>query len=78
MKIMRFRKRAGRLWKSEWRWKEKKIEKIGEYKYLGYVLQRDEGQEANIRKRIKRAATTMRQVWRIGTRRYGKNWGRRI
>jgi len=43
---MRFRKGRGRRKKKKWRWKEKVIEEMREFKYLGYILQRNEGQEA--------------------------------
>lgn len=45
-KIMRFRKGGGRMTKRVWRWKEKKLEEVKEYTYLGYTLQRNGGQEA--------------------------------
>lgn len=77
-KIMRFRKRGGRMRKIDCRWKEKKIEEVKEYKYLGYVVQRNEGQEAQVEDRVKRAAAIMRQVWRIDKRRFREDWGRRI
>lgn len=32
-KIMRFRKGGGRIEKRDWRWKEKKLEEVKEYKY---------------------------------------------
>lgn len=46
--------------------------------YLGYVLQKNGGQEAYIKGRIRRAAVVMGQVWGIGKRRFRKDWGRRI
>lgn len=48
--------------KREWRWKGKRIEKVREYSYLKYVMQRNGGQEAHIRERVKRATMAMRQV----------------
>jgi hypothetical protein len=42
------------------------------------MLQRNGGQEAHVRERIKKAAAVMKQVWGIGKRRYGNDWGRRI
>lgn len=50
-KVMRFRKGGGKRKKTNWWWKGRKIEKIKEFKYLGYNLQRNGGQEANIRER---------------------------
>jgi hypothetical protein len=77
-KIMRFRKGGGRLGKREWRWKGKRIEEVKEFTYLGYRLQRNGGQEAQVKERIKKAAMVMAEVWGIGKRRFGKDWTRRI
>lgn len=55
-KIIRFRKRGGRESKRSWRWKGKKIEKVREFNYLGYVMQKNDGQEAQIRKSLKRCS----------------------
>lgn len=44
-KTMRFRKGGGRMDK----WKGKVIEEVKEYKYLGYVLQRNGKQKASKR-----------------------------
>lgn len=60
-----------------WRWKRNEIEVVKEYKYLGYTLQANGGQEAHMKGRMKKAAM-MGQVWKIGKRRYGKDWSRRI
>lgn len=62
-KIMRFRKRGGRMEKSNWKWKGNTIEEVKEFKYLGYILERNGGQEAHIRDRIKKATTIMGQIW---------------
>lgn len=77
-KMMRFRKGKGRIRKRDWRWKGKSIEKVKEFRYLGYTFQRNGGQELHIRERIKKAAAVMGQVWGIGKRRYGKDWGKRL
>lgn len=61
-----------------WRWKGKKIEKVREYRYLGYKLQRNGSQEGQVRERVEKAASVMGQVWGIGKRRFGKDWGRKI
>ncbi|XP_071582157.1 uncharacterized protein [Temnothorax nylanderi] len=44
----------------------------------GYTLQRNGGQEAHVKERVRKAAVVMGQVWEIGKRRFGKDWGRRI
>lgn len=61
-KIMRFRKGGGRLSKREWRWKGRKIEEVKKFTYLGYRLQRNGGQEAQVRERIKKAAMIVAEV----------------
>ncbi|XP_067217103.1 LINE-1 retrotransposable element ORF2 protein [Linepithema humile] len=77
-KIMRFRKGGGRWRKKVWRWKGKIIEEVKEFRYLGYIIQRNGGQGAQIRERVRKATTVMGQVWGIGKRRFGKDWGRRL
>lgn len=64
--------------KKKWKWKGKTIEEVKEFKYLGYVLQRNGGQEAHIKDRVKRAAAAMGQIWGIGKRRFGREWGKRL
>lgn len=77
-KVMRFRKGGGR-WKSvDWGWKNEKLEEVKEFKYLGYVVKRNGGQEAHVRERVKKAREAMRQVWGIGKRRFSEDWGRRM
>ncbi|XP_039312991.1 uncharacterized protein LOC120359478 [Solenopsis invicta] len=77
-KVLRFREGGGRMSKAEWRWKGKRIEEVKEYKYLGYMFQRNGGQEAQIRDRVAKAAAVKGQVWGIGKRRFGRDWKRRV
>lgn len=35
--------------KARWFWKERVIEEVGEFKYLGYKFQRNGGQEAQVK-----------------------------
>ncbi|XP_067212233.1 golgin subfamily A member 6-like protein 6 [Linepithema humile] len=58
-KIMRFRKGGGRWKKKVWRWKGKTIEEVKEFRYLGYIIQRNGGQGAQIRERVRKATTVM-------------------
>lgn len=62
--------------KNDWRWKGNKIEEVREFTYLGYKIQRNGGQEAHVREKIKRAAAVMGQIWSIGKRRFGKKTGK--
>ncbi|XP_071577986.1 uncharacterized protein [Temnothorax nylanderi] len=77
-KIMRFRRGGGRMVKKVWWWKGRKVEEVKEFRYLGYTLQRNGGQEAHVKERVKKAAAVMGKVWGIGKRRFGKDWGRRL
>lgn len=75
-KIMRFRKGGGRKRKTDWRWKGKRLEEVKEFKYLGFTIKSNGGQEAHVNERRKKAAIVMREVWRIGKRMWGKDWER--
>ncbi|XP_071650744.1 uncharacterized protein [Temnothorax longispinosus] len=76
-KVMRFRKGGGRKKKYDWRWKGKKLEEVKEFKYLGYTMKENGGQEAHIRERRRKAARVMREVWGIGKRMWKKDCKRR-
>jgi len=75
-RIMRFRKGGGRKKKVRWRWKGRAIEEVKEFTYLGYTVQCNGGQEAQVRERLKRGAAVMGKVWGIGKRRFKGDWGR--
>lgn len=77
-KIVRFRKGGGKMDRRDWRWKGRKIEEAKEFKYLGYMLQRNGGQEALVKERVRKAAAIMGQVWGIGKRRFRGDGGRRL
>jgi len=74
--ILRFRKGAGKWKEYKWIRKGKVIGEVKEFKYLGYVFQRNGGQKAHIKDRITRAAAE--QIWGIGKRRFKGDWGRRL
>ncbi|KYN19072.1 hypothetical protein ALC57_08604 [Trachymyrmex cornetzi] len=59
---MRFRKRGGRSSKMDWRWKGKRIEEVKKFKYLGYTLQKNGGQEEHVKEKVAKAAAVMGQV----------------
>jgi len=77
-KVMRFRRGGGRMGRASWRWKGRKMEEVREFRYLGYTLQRNGGQEAHVRDRVAKAAAILGQVWGIGKRRFGRDWKRRV
>lgn len=37
-----------------------------------------EGRRVYVKERIRKAAAVMGQVWGIGKRRFGKDWGKRL
>ena len=47
-KVLRFREGGRRMSRMSWWWKRKKIEEVKEYKYLGYIFQRNGGKEIHI------------------------------
>ncbi|KAL6420492.1 hypothetical protein ACFW04_014473 [Cataglyphis niger] len=62
-KILRFRKGGERERNINWKWKGKVIEE--KFSYLGYVMQRNVGQEAQIRDRLRKSAAVMGQDRRV-------------
>jgi len=77
-KVMRCRREGGRWKKIRLHWKGKELEEVKEFKYLGYMVKSNGSQEAHIRDRVRKGATLLGQIWGIGKRRFGKDWGRRI
>lgn len=57
------------------RWKKMKLE-VKEFKYLGYIMKSNGGQEVHIRDRVRKGAMLLGQVWKICKRRFGKDWRR--
>ena len=72
-KIMRFKVGGGKMSRIKWKWRGKEVEEVKEFKYLGYRLIKNGSQEAQIRERVKKAATMMRAVWGIGMKLFGKD-----
>lgn len=56
---MRFKKGGRRESKNVWRCKGKRIDEVKEFRYLGYVLQKNERQEAQIRDHSRRKAAAI-------------------
>lgn len=57
---------------------EEEIEEVKEMKYLGYIMQKDEGSNKHIEERIRRATVAMKQTWRIGEKLFKEDFERRI
>jgi len=77
-KILRFRRGGGRKRKVRWCWEGRSLEEVSQYRYLGYVFQRNGGQEEQVKDRMRRGMAAMGQVWGIGKRKFGRDWGKRI
>ncbi|XP_077255212.1 uncharacterized protein LOC143893561 [Temnothorax americanus] len=52
-KVMRFRKKVGKMKKMEWKWMGEEIKEVKEFYYLGYTFQKNGGQEAHINERVR-------------------------
>lgn len=77
-KIMTFRKEGGRRKREQWKWKGIEIEKMDHFKYLGYMLQRNNGTDKHIREISKKAISAMKLVWGIGQRKFLGDFKRRM
>lgn len=60
-KIMVFENGKGRAKKKEWKWRAEDIKEVKEIKYLGYIIQKNDGMEKQITKRYKRAMVAMKK-----------------
>lgn len=49
-----------------WQWEGKEIEKVKEFSYLGFKLQRNGDVKKHVRERIRKANILIREVWRGG------------
>ena len=77
-KVMEFRKAGGRRKKTELFWEEgKKIEKVKEFKYLGYVLKADNSDE-HIKNLGAKGKAKIGIVWSLGERKFKNSWKRRM
>jgi len=62
----------------KWKWEGREVEEVNSCRYLGYVFQRDGKQEEQIKDRVKKGMLVMGQIWGIGKRKFGRDWGKRI
>ena len=77
-KIMMFKKAGGREKKRQWKWEEKTVEEVKAYKYLGFVMRRNNGNEEHIKTQIGKARRAMGKVWSLGERIFKNSWEKRI
>lgn len=75
-KIIRFG--IGKGEKERWMWEVREIEKVDEFKYLGYIFRKNGGQEGQIRDRVRKTGEVLRSVWGIGKRIFRGNYMRRM
>jgi len=73
-----FRKGEGRRRRVKWMCKEKRIEEVSEFKYLGYVLRKNGEDDGQIRELRKQGNIIMRKVWDLGERLFKNDFRRRM
>lgn len=76
--MMKCRRGGGKERKVKWRWKRGEIEEVKVFMYLGYKLHGNGRQEAHIRERLRKGMMVMKQMWGMGKRRFGGDWGKRL
>jgi hypothetical protein len=77
-KMMVFSKRKRKNEESEWKWEESKIERVSEFKYLGYTFNERATVRAQVREVVRKANKAVGCVWGIGERMWGGEFGRRM
>jgi hypothetical protein len=77
-KMMVFNKRKRKNEESEWKWEESKIERVSEFKYLGYTFNERATDKAQVREVVRTANKVVGCVWGIGERMWGGEFGRRM
>lgn len=76
-KMICFRSEGGRK-RTEWKWEGQNIEEVKEFKYLGYVVKENGGQEGQIKESKKKGNIVLKQVWGLGEQRFRDDFKRRI
>lgn len=77
-KIIAFERRKNKRRQRTWRWGGQEIEEVEETRYLGYILQKNGGDEKHIQGRKKRATVAMKKTWSIGERAFRSDFKRRM
>ena len=75
---MVFKKAGGREKKRQWKWEEGIMEEVKTYKYLGYVMKRNNGNEEHVKTQIGKAKRAMGKVWSLGERIFKNSWEKRM
>jgi hypothetical protein len=77
-KMMVFNKRKRKNEESEWKWEESKIERVSEFKYLGYTFNERATDKAQVREVVRKTNKVVGCVWGIGETKWEGEFGRRI
>jgi hypothetical protein len=77
-KIMVFNKRKRKSEENEWKWEENKIERVSEFKYLGYTFNERATDKAQVREVVRKANKIVGCLRGIGERKWGGEFGRRM
>lgn len=75
-KVMVFERGRGRG--RNWSWGKETLEEVKEIRYLGFIVQKNEGTEKHIKERIKKATIAMKSAWSIGERIFKEDFGKRM
>jgi hypothetical protein len=75
---MVFNKRKRENEESDRKWEESKIERVSEFKYLGYIFNERATDKAQVREVVRKANKVVGCVWGIGERKWEGEFGRRI
>jgi hypothetical protein len=67
-KMMVFSKRKSKTEENEWKWEGSKIERVSEFKYLGYTFSERAMDKAHVREIVRKANKVVGCVWTIGER----------
>jgi len=51
---------------------------VDHFKYLGYILQRNNGTDKHIKETVRKVVNAVKQVWGIGQRKFAGGFRRRI
>jgi hypothetical protein len=77
-KTKMFNKRMRKSEENGWNWEGRKIERVNEFKCLGYTFNERATNEAHIREIVRKANKTVGCVWGIGGRKWGGDFRRRM
>ena len=73
-----FSKGGGGKRKREWSWKDKVIEEVRDFNYLGITLTKCGSLKGLLKERLKKANVVMRQVWGIAEKKFKDDFKRRM